>query len=626
MRGRMRGQARKPVTWRERVASSPALALAAVVAVALLAGPPARCEDVRVEASVDTKNVEVGERLTLTITVYGDAKVSQPDLSGIDGFEVAGSYSSQSISIVNARMSRSISLQYALVALREGEFSLGPFSVVSGNTVYQTQAIPVRVTPAGTGAPGTGTPGGAAPGTGTPSRGSAGGSAGGEKAIRAFASVDKKRAYVGEQITYTLTFAYRADVQDASFEEPEHTGFWSESIGQSAPQVKVIDGLQYYVVTKSLALFPISGGRFTLGEAGVRYIVEDRAAFSRDPFSFFSRDPFQRREGVARAGAIEIEVLPLPAEGKPADFSGAVGTFSLSASPSPREVRVGESVTLSVRVEGQGNIKSISEVPIPEFDGFRVFAPKARDSVRVERGRIGGAKIFDLVLVPQRMGEFSLEGLTLAYFDPAEGAYVRRSAPPVRITVLEGDESTMRALAAADAERPARREIRHIKRPAHLGDDLALLPGGVGGAVVRVAPVLASLAGLAVVLRRRHLATTGKGKVREASRALARDLGEAREFAGRGAAAEAAAAASRAVRAYVGARKGASESLVDSCFLGSLSEIPEDLRAEVARLLGVLDQVRFAPAGSIPGGIAGLVAEVERLAARVEREWREGRE
>jgi hypothetical protein len=594
--------------------------LVAAAVLGLLAAAPARCEDVRVEAAVDTKNVEVGENLTLTLTVYGDAKVSQPDLSGIDGFEVAGSYSSQSISIVNARMSKSVSLQYVLVALREGEFTLGPFSVVSGNTVYQTQAIPVRVTAAGTGTPGTGTRGNpAAPRSGIASQGSESE----ERAIRAFAAVDKKRAYVGEQITYTLTFAYRADVQDATFEEPEHTGFWSESIGQSSPQVRTIEGEQYYVVTKSLAFFPISSGRFTLGEAGIRYIVEDRTAFGRDPFSFFSRDPFRRREGVAKAGAIEIEVLPLPAEGKPADFSGAVGTFTLSAAPSPREVRVGESITLSVRVEGQGNIKSISEIPIPEFDGFRVFAPKARDSVRVERGRIGGAKIFDLVLVPQRVGDFSLEGLTLAYFDPAEGAYVRRSASPVQISVLEGDESTMRALAAADAGRPTRQEIRHIKRPAGIADDLALLPGGAGGALVRAAPVLASLVGVSVMLRRRHMATTGKARVRDAAKTMAKDLGEAREMAGRGAAAEASGAASRAIRAYVAVRKGTSESLVDSSYLTSLGEIPADLRSEVGGLLSVLDQVRFSPVGSSPEGIGGLVAEAERLAARVDREWRE---
>jgi hypothetical protein len=597
--------------------------LAAAAVLGLLAAAPARCEDLRVEASVDTKNVEVGESLTLTITIYGDGKVSQSDLSSIDGFEVAGSYSSQSISIVNARMSKSVSKQYVLVALREGEFTLGPFSVVSGNTVSETRPIPIRVTAAGTGTPGTGTPGSAAtPRSGTASRGSDGT----EDAIRAFAAADKKRAYVGEQITYTLTFAYRVDIEDATFEEPEHTGFWSESIGQSSPQVRVIDGVQYYVVTKSLAFFPISSGRFTLGEAGVRYIVQDRAAFGRDPFSFFSRDPFRRIEGVAKAGAIEIEALPLPAEGKPADFSAAVGTFRLSATPSLSEVRVGESITLSVRVEGQGNIKSISEIPVPEFDGFRVFAPKARDSVRVEGGRIGGAKIFDLVLVPQRVGDFSLEGLTLVYFDPAEAAYVHRSAPPVRISVLEGDESTMRALAADDAGRMTRQEIRHIKRPAVIADDLALLPGGAGGALVRVAPILASLVGLSVMLRRRHMATTGKGRIREAAKTMARDLSEARELAGRGAAAEASAAASRAIRAYVAGRKGTSETLVDACYLAALSEIPGDLRAETSRLLAVLDQVRFAPAGSSPEGIAGLVAEAGRLAGRVDREWREGRE
>lgn len=613
----MRNRACKPSS-RGRAAAGVLRLSAAAVALAWLAGP-AWCEDTRVEASVDTRNVEVGENLTLTITVYGDGKVSQPDLSTIDGFEVVGSYSSQSVSIVNARMSRSISQQYVLAALREGEFTLGPFSVVSGNTVYKTEPIAVRVTAAGTGPRGGVPPGGA----GSPSPPARQGSADSERAIRAFASVDKKRAYVGEQITYTITFAYRVDVEDASFGDPDHTGFWSESLGQTPPEIRVIDGLQYYVVTKSTAFFPISSGRFTLGEAGVRYIVEDRTAFGRDPFSFFSRDPFRRREGAVRAGAIQIDVLPLPTEGRPPDFSGAVGNFSLSVVPSQSEVRVGESLTLSVRVEGQGNIKSIAELPLPRLEGFRVFAPKARDSVRVERGRIGGAKIFDLVLVPQRVGELSIEGVTLAYFDPGSGTYVRRSAAPVRIRTLEGDETTMRALASAQAGRLARQDIRHIKRPTRISDDLALAPGGAGGVLVRLGPVLASLAGVVVLLRRRHLATTGKARARRAARHLAAELDRAGRLAGRGAASEASAAASRALRAYVACKKGTSESAVDSCYVASLAEIPADLREELTGLLAVLDQARFSPAGSSPEGMGQLVAEARRLAGKVDRQWQE---
>jgi hypothetical protein len=384
----------------------------------------------------------------------------------------------------------------------------------------------------------------------------------------------------------------------------------------------MIDGAQCYTITRTIALFPISSGRFTIGEAGVRYIVSDFGGFSRDPFSFFRGDPFRRREGFAEAGQIPIEVLPLPDEGRPADFSGAVGSFHLSIVPSQTDVRLGESITLSIRVEGRGNIQSIGEVPLPRLDGFRVFAPKARDSVRVEQGKIGGAKIFDLVLVPEVMGKAFLEGFSLAYFDPAKGAYLRSDAKPIEINVLEGDENAMRSLAASGQRPTVRQDIRHIKRVSHVSDDLTLLPDGALGLAVRAMPVLIGLAGVAVALRRRHMATSGRAKIRRAFRRLLADMRGAEQMLGRGKPVEASAHVARAIRAYIADRKGTSESLIDAGCVASMQEIPEELRGKVCCLLAVLDQARFAPQGSSADEMRRLVGEAEAIMRKVDGEWK----
>jgi hypothetical protein len=573
--------------------------------------------DLRVEASVDTKNVAVGENLTLTITVYGDGKISQPDLSALEGFQVAGTYSSQNISIVNARMSRSVSTQYVLVAASAGDHTLGPFTVRSGKDVYQTQPIAVRVTKGQ----------GAAPQAGAPPQSERGREAGGGKLVLAFASVDKKRAYVGEQVTYTLTFAYRANIENVSYVEPDHTGFWFEDVGQSDPAIRVIDGVKYYAITKSTAFFPISSGRHTIGEAGVRYIVEDSDAFSRNPFGAFGRDPFDmfhRREGASSTDPMEIDVLPLPTEGRPSNFTGAVGDFSLSVIPSARQVRVGESLTLSVRIEGRGNIKSIGEIPLPKIEGFRVFAPKSRDSLEVDRNRVGGAKVFDLVLVPEHVGTYSLEGFDLSYFDPARAEYVRTSAPAVKVEVLEGDESTMRALAQdGGTGRIARQDIRHIKREASVADQLGASPGGAAGLALKLVPVLAVLVGAIVAAQRRRLATGGRARVRKARRALLEDLKCAAKSLDNEDVTSASAILSRAIRQYVAARAGAVESAVDAAYVQSLEGITEASRAEIADVLGRVDRVRFAPVSSSIEETRSLVARAEAVLRKVDEEWSE---
>jgi hypothetical protein len=283
---------------------------------------------------------------------------------------------------------------------------------------------------------------------------------------------------------------------------------------------------------------------------------------------------------------------------------------------------VGESVTLSVRVEGRGNIKSIGEIPFPRLDGFRVFAPKARDSVRVEQARIGGAKIFDLVLVPEVMGRTVLEGFSLAYFDPAKGAYLRSDAAPVEIEVLEGDETAMRSVATGGERGAIRQDIRHIKRIERVTDDLVLVPGGPFGVVLRVAPVVFGLAGVAVMLQRRHMATSGKARVRKAFKMLIRELRDAEGMCAGGKPVEASAKVARAIRCYIADRKGISESLIDAASVAAADEVAEELRNKVCGLLGVLDQVRFAPLGSSANEMKQLVAEARALMTKVDAQWR----
>jgi hypothetical protein len=287
-------------------------------------------------------------------------------------------------------------------------------------------------------------------------------------------------------------------------------------------------------------------------------------------------------------------------------------------------VRVGESLTLSVRIEGRGNIKSIGEIPLPKIEGFRVFAPKSRDSLEVDRNRVGGAKVFDLVLVPEHVGTYSLEGFDLSYFDPARAEYVRTSAPAVAVEVLEGDATTMRALAQdGGTGRIARQDIRHIKREASVTDQLGASPGGAAGLVLKLVPVLAVLMGAIVAAQRRRLATGGRGRVRKARRALLEDLKSAAKSLDCEDVTSASAVLSRAVRQYVAARTGAVESAVDAAYLQSLDGITEASRAEIADVLGRVDRVRFAPVGSSIEEMRGLVARAEAVLKKADEEWSE---
>jgi hypothetical protein len=596
-----------------RMTRAECVAVLLFAAACVLAAGAARADDFAVEASVDRNVVEAGRTLRLTITVLGASDVERPDLGDLDGFEVLGTSSSQNISMVNLKVTRSLSLIYTLMALQEGEHTLGPFSVRAGDNIGETEPVAVRVTASG---------GGASP---PPARVESGDSDAGEGAAFAVASVDKKRAYVGEQITYTLRFAYRLRMlQGMEFIPPEHTGFWYEDLGDAGPAIEVIDGKQYYVVTKKLAFFPISGGTHTIGEAGIRYLAESEDLFSRDPFSLFSRDPFGRshgREGVAMADPVSIDVKPLPAVGRPADFSGAVGSFNVEARATRDEVKVGESVTLVVKISGQGNLKSIADLPTPEIPGFRVFAPKSKQSISADRGVVGGEKRFEFVLVAQEPGTFTIDGIGFTYFDTEIEKYATAKASPIVVNVLPGD-----AILAGPGERPSgidfsSTDIRHIHRPAHAGDDLGLIQGRraiLAGSL----PVLLGIAGIALKVHSKRRARCVKVSARKAFRDLTVEMKRAAGLSGEGGdLEEAAAVLSRGITRFIAVRSGCSESRVDLNFIAGIEAVPRETRGRLQSLLTTLDQVRFAPGGMGEGGMENLLAEARRIMEDVNREW-----
>jgi hypothetical protein len=584
---------------------------AAVVLMITMLPVLASAADFQAVARVDRDMVSVGDRLVLTIAITGASEVRDPDLGDLDGFRLDHTSRSQSINMVNFKVTRSLNLQYVLTAIKEGDYELGPFAVSAGKEAYVTDPVKVRVVK------------GQAPQGGQ----AVAGDEEEKDLVIVSASVDRTRAYVGQQITHTVKFAYRVRMLSSPEYVPaDHTGFWFEELGSTGPEIEVIDGVQYYVIKLRTAYFPISSGKFTIGEAGIRYVVQDTDPFERDPFSIFGRDPFGRRgrEAVGRTRPIEIEVLPLPDEGRPEDFSGAVGQFDMRVTPSSRTLKTGESLTLSVKISGRGDIKSIRDLAVPEFEDFRVFAPKARESSDVQRLRVGGVKTFDLVLVPQRPGRFTLEGFTFSYFDPEIGGYITETGSPIEIEVEEGDETLTGIIpGGAGQVGVARRDIRHIKRIDISGNQLRLSMEGAAGLLMKYLPVVIALAGIVVSIRRRRAEVTGKGVARKALKAAVKDLKRAGTLArDPGGAAGAAAVTARAVKSYLGARMGISEGLIDRNAIASIEAVPDDLKSRVADLIGDLDKVRFAPGESGAGDLGDLVDRAGDLIRLVEDKWR----
>jgi hypothetical protein len=271
------------------------------------------------------------------------------------------------------------------------------------------------------------------------------------------ADVDRRRAYVSEQITLTFSYYSRLALWDQPrYTPPETPGFWVEELPRPPMRRKVMEGRLYEVQEIKTALFPTAAGKQVISEAYLDVQTRGRGFFARPQSRRLTTDP------------IEIEVLPLPARGRPKGFSGAVGQYALSSALDKASVRQGDPVTLTVKITGTGNINTVGDPVAPSLDGFKVYEPEVEKSSSVVSGMIRGEKTFRYALVPEVEGELEIGPFLFSYFDPTQGGYQTVSTARLTVRAMKGEPRPLEPAAYGLSREEIKRvgkDIRFIKPP-----------------------------------------------------------------------------------------------------------------------------------------------------------------
>lgn len=419
------------------------LLMSVTVALAL----PAAAE-VDVHASLSADTVEVGETVELTVAVTGAVLgVDKPVVPQIDYLSVVSTASQNNISVVNGDMQRTTVFTYDLQARREGTYTIPRLEVPVGDQTYATRALTLRVVPAATGTPPA--PDLRPPATGRPDLEAPAddedASVEPPRELDAFTEVDDRRPWAGQQITLTLSFLQAHTLRlmgNAEYEPPSTEGLVAEPLPDGPQRSEVIDGTTYQVATRRTALIAPAPGEYTIGPATISF-----------------RRSFMHGEETITTDPITITVRPLPSEGKPEDFSGAVGRIQLGMSLSTNEVRVGEAVSLRLDISGTGDLRQIEppevrvegDAPVYQSGEDRQIGPQ-----RTADGyAIGGRVSFDYLIMPRLAGTLRLKPIVVHYFDPDVERYQAAMTSPSTITVLPGE--------AGETISPSRGEIRYIR-------------------------------------------------------------------------------------------------------------------------------------------------------------------
>lgn len=450
-------------------------------------------------AKLSRSEVGLGERVKVTYTLNG-AKGKKFEQPSFPGFRlISGPNTSSSVQWVNGVVSSSQSFSFTIQAIELGQFKFEPAHVLVNDKKLSSEALEITVV------------------KGKPKpkqqqgRQKISSNESGEVDLSSnlFMKLflNKRDAYVGEQIIATYKLYLNTTVVNYAHNRPVYNGFFAQEV-EIDPNAEItqeeINGQVFKVATmKKVVLIPQKTGELIVPPLEMEMLVriEDnrRRRSFWDPWGTFRDVKFK-----VQSNEQKLQVRPLPKMDQPLDFSGAVGIFKIEADADLEQVNVNEAVNLSITISGRGNISLVGAPSIEIPQDFETYEPKVSERISTTAGGTSGKKTFEYVMIPRYAGDYELKPVSMSYFDPSSATYKQVKTPAIKISVAKtaGSMDDGNAVFVAPKKEDVQilgKDIRYIKtNTPKLNPSPDLLLGTPLFAIVTSLPIAS--AGIAIVL------------------------------------------------------------------------------------------------------------------------------
>jgi hypothetical protein len=279
--------------------------------------------------------------------------------------------------------------------------------------------------------------------------------------IHLVAEMSTKNPYVNEPVTviYKLYFEPRSTVGNfRNFKAPKYNDFWSQYIDMKQLRAErgKYNGKDYsMVVLRKVILYPLESGAKTIEPFKIDLDAEVPTG-RRDWFGEYEMRVIQKSLST---GMQTINVKPLPENGKPAGFTGAVGKFDFVVKPSKTSLKAGESLDLEVSVSGKGNLKLFT-LPKPVVpSALEMYEPAHTENVQTPvTGMVG--KVSDkYTIIPQFKGKYTIKPMEFSYYDLVSKSYKTITSKEITIDVAEGDGTFVANTPSANKQAIQKKEV-----------------------------------------------------------------------------------------------------------------------------------------------------------------------
>lgn len=407
-------------------------------------------------------------QLRVEIVTKGTAQIYRPEFSAEEFTSVGSGFSGGTTSIVengNIQLEKRAVYTFVLFPKRSGVLTISDISVRVGSEEIRTEDIRIKVLEEGNSPP---TPRAtadeedasnpAAPRNfqtngGTSSSPSAGGTSDHPLSFNSdftvFADVSRTKVYVGEPVVVDFYIYDLGGVRQLEIQKwPNFAGFWKEDLElvtrYQFEDVYVKNQRMRRAFLGRFALYPIKPGKLRLDKLVVtgRYVARNffNADDDTDPLNIFMGGFGPLRSGTHASQDVTVEVLPLPEEGRPQGFGGAVGQFSIKLDTDKNSVPANTPINLTITVEGKGNFQAIDAFRLPLPPDFELYesAASSRGSNPIGMRRsLESRKTFQYVVIPRKAGSFQIPPISWSFFDPEKKEYRSIQTAPLEIQVTE---------------------------------------------------------------------------------------------------------------------------------------------------------------------------------------------
>lgn len=424
------------------------------ISLLIMVGTYAQDGAIRIVGSAP-KVVEAGEYFRLSYTVNG--KGSSFNGPRLDNFIFSGPMLSTNMStqIINGKVSQTSSYvyNYTVQSSKIGKFTIPAANVTVKGKKYSSSALKIEVVKASQKTQQQTRTTRSQAGKATPTEIK-------NEDLFVRVNLDRSNIYKGEQILATIKVYTKVNL--ARFGEikiPSFSGFWSQAV-KVPEQISLVrekvDGTVYNVGTiKKSILVPQQTGEIIIEPFELECFINQRSQ-NRSVFDdFFGSGQTVKKRLVSPEVKVKVKPLPLnPPEG----FTGAVGSFTMSADVDKNTLKTNEAVNLKIRINGKGNFKLIDPVEIKFPADFEAYDPKVSDNISVTDNGIRGSRTMEYLLIPRFAGEFEIPAVNFVYFDPLSAQYKSLRSNPFMLNVEKGDgEETGTVISG-----PNREDVRYL--------------------------------------------------------------------------------------------------------------------------------------------------------------------